>query len=144
MSMKTDGPATLAFVTRPVTGKIATVRTKFDTKLRENKQESVDVENPVIVFYPNRTSQVMSGKEAERRGYMEQPEILNFDSVTDQTSTAGRYKFAMHLKQRLDAWQQMEDAVVNGCISKSGHPFDQDTNYSKQTMMLAQFKENVA
>jgi hypothetical protein len=141
MGITSDGPAKLSFVTRLVTGDIVSEKTTFDTKLRENVKTKTKVKDPVIVFFPNRTSQVMCSSEAERRGYLETPEIMNFESVTDQKSVAGQFKFAMHTKQRMDAWQQMEDRIVGDCISKSGHPFDQDVNYSKSSILAESFKE---
>lgn len=139
MAYSPDGPAMLTFVTRPVTGDVEIEKTVFDKKTRENHKVKGKLKDPVIVFYPNRTSQIMSAKEADRRGYLEQPDIMNFESVTDAKTHAGRYKFAMRMKDKLEAWQQMEDQVISGCISKSGHPLSSDANYSKKTMHFDDF-----
>jgi len=140
MGYAPDGPASLTFVTRPVTGTVKMEKTIFDKKSRENSKVAVELLDPVIVFFANRSSQVMSGKEATRRGYLQQPEIMNFESVSDAKSAAGRYKFAMRMQDKLEAWQQMEDAVISACISKCGHPLDLDTTYSKRTMHFDDLK----
>ena len=141
MGYAPDGPASLSFVTRPVTGTIEIEKTVFDKKERVNNKVKAIIKEAVIVFFPNRSSQVMSVKEADRRGYMAQPDIMNFEAVTDAKSPAGRYKFAMRMKDRLEAWQAMEDAVVNACVSKSGHPLAIEATYSKRTMFFDDFKE---
>lgn len=134
----------LAYVARTIKGDIKTVETHFDKKNNENVQKEVKVKEPVIVFFPNGTSQVFPAKVAEKKGFLTQPDIINLDTVGSDTKTAaGRYKNAIRVKDREDAWLQMENNIVTSCIAKHGHPLPLDVVYSDQSMYLDTFKEPV-
>lgn len=134
----------LSYVAREVIGDIKTTKTKFDAKLGENVQTEVTVKNPIIVFFPNRTSQVMPRAKAEQKGFLRQPEVLNLAQVQDQQTAAGRYKNAIRSSDRIDAWLEMEERVITDCVSGSGHPLPLDCNYSKNSVYLDAPNEEVA
>ena len=127
---------TLNYVAREVQGNIPCTLTKFDKDLGENVHEMTKVKEPVIVFFPNGTTQVMSRKRAEGLGFLEQPDILNFASVQDSKTPAGRYKNAIRESDRLNAWLTMENAVIQRCVSKSGHPLPLDCTYSDYSLYM--------
>lgn len=132
---------TLTHVARRIDGDIETTTTKFDPKIGENVKKPSTVKNPVIVFFPNGMSQVMTEKRADSLGFLGQPEILNFAQVEDQQTAAGRYKHAIRDDQRRMAWLEMEQSVVNACISKSGHPLPLDCVYSDESVYLEPVKQ---
>lgn len=134
----------LAYVARQIDGVIMTTSTKFDTKLGENVTKETEVRNPVIVFFPNGTTQVLAGDRAKILGFLEQPEIMNFESVQGGKSPAARYKNALREKDRMDAWHDLENAVINRCVSKSGHPLPLDCDYSKKSFYLYENEEIAA
>lgn len=135
MGFSTDnGPASLEFVTRLVTGSIPQETVKFDGKLRENARSVSSLKNAVIVFFPNGTSQVFSIDSARRRGFLERPRILNFEAVTDASSTAGKFKFAMTDDERHKYWEEMEQAVISTCMSRSGHPLPMDAGIDENSL----------
>jgi hypothetical protein len=129
------GPATLAFVTRVVTGSIETTVTKYDKKLKETVQEVVAVRDPVIVFFPNGTCQVMPAKIADLKGFLEMPKILNFEAVTDADTVAGKFKFALSDAQRKKHWLEMEQAVISRCMRRSGHPLPKNVDVSDHSIV---------
>lgn len=135
---------TLSYVAREVEGDIMTVKTKFDDKLGENVQKETKVVDPVIVFFPNNTSQVMARKTAEERGFLAQPEILNFAQVQDQKTAAGRYKNAIKNEDRIQAWLDMENKIITDCVAASGHPLALDCNYSDKSVYLDAPTEEIA
>lgn len=125
----------LSYVAREIVqGTINKTVTKFDNKLRENVQKKKAIEEPIIVFFPNGTSQVMSRKIAEGKGFFEQPTVINLGSVNDQTTPAGRYKHALQDRARISAWKDLEQQVINTCIEKSGHPLSRDCLFSDQSI----------
>lgn len=129
------GPATLEFVTRVVKGSVETTFTKYDKKLRETVQEVTLVRDPVIVFFPNGTCQVMPAKVAEKEGFLEMPKILNFEAVTDADTVAGKFKFALSDAQRKKHWLEMEQAVISRCMRRSGHPFPQGVDIENHSIV---------
>ncbi len=133
-----DGPAVLEHVVRPVDGNIYYKTCKRNTKTKELEFEEKVMENPVIIFFYRGSTTVMEGKEAEAKGFMEQPTILNFDAVQDNNSNAGKFKFAMNMKTRASAWMEMENQIIQKCISKHGHPLPLDVTYSTNSMYLEQ------
>lgn len=134
----------LAYVAREIIGNIDTTRTKFDTKIGENVVSIVALQDPVIVFFPSGTTQVLSANRAKALGFLEQPEIMNYASVQDGKSAAARYKNAIREKDRVDAWLMLENAIIQKCVSKSGHPLPLDCTYSDKSFYLSYEKELAA
>jgi len=130
------GGAMLAFVTRDVTGDIETTKTKWDAKEGTNKQTVSKVKDPVIVFFPNGTSQVMAMKTAERKGFLERPEVLNLRAVDDTGSIAGKYKFAMSEQERAKYWMMMEQSIVSRCRQKGGEPVPRSAIISNESIWI--------
>jgi hypothetical protein len=131
----------LGYVARKVTGKVMVNKTRFDDESGENVISEVAMKEPVIVFFPNKTCQVFERKIAEQRGFLQQPQVMNLAQVEDTHTAAGRYKSALRDSDRLQAWLDMENAIVTGCISSTGHPLDIDgVRYSDKSMY---FTENV-
>lgn len=116
--------AVLSFVTRRVKGEVLTEVSQFDEKSEKNEKKYVPLEDPVIVFLPSGSVVLLSEAEAERRGLMEEPDILGIAEVNDTKSAAGKWKYAMNDKQRQAAWLVMEKAVIRGCTSRGGYPLD--------------------
>ena len=127
----------LRHVTREVIGKVSQTITKIvqdpATQSFENVSEEREMKDPVIVFFPNKTCQVMPSALAERKGFLGMPEVLNLATVEDHSTPAGRYKNALRLEDRQAAWYEMETTLINRCISGSGHPLPIDTTYSKDS-----------
>lgn len=134
----------LAYVAREVIGTVTSTTVKFDAKLNENVEKENVVKDPMIVFFPNGTTQVLSAERAKILGFLEQPEIMNYASVQDGKSPAARYKNAIRERDRLDAWLDMENKVITGCVSKSGHPLPLDCDYSKTSFYLRNDIEEIA
>jgi hypothetical protein len=138
------GPGQLTYVTRPVTGTMRRFETEFDEDEKKNIKRQVEIKDPVIIFLASGQTLVMSGAEAERRGFFEQPEIMQFEAVTDPKTAAGRYKFAMKMEDRLEAFRQLEAAVISRCISKHGHPLPRECTYSETSVYLQSTIERAA
>jgi hypothetical protein len=130
------GGAVLAYVTRVVTGDIFTDVSSFNNDTMKNETIKVAVENPVIVFFPNKTCQVLPMKVAERMGFLEQPVILNFESVDRPDTTAGRFKFAMSEEVRRQQWVLMEQDLISACMSRGGHPIPLDARISQNSLFI--------
>jgi hypothetical protein len=116
--------ATLSHVTRRVTGEVLTETCAFDEKSEKNEKKYVPLKEPVIVFLPSGSVILLSEEEAERRGLMDEPDIIGIAEVNDTKSAAGKWKFAMSDKQRQAAWLIMEKAVIRLCTSRGGYPLD--------------------
>jgi hypothetical protein len=124
----------LSYVAREIKGSIPYKKTKFDAKLGENVYTDGELEKPVIVFFSNGTTQVFSMKRAEAMGFLVQPDVMNIASVQDAKTPAGRYKNAIKESVRLDAWQMMEEAVIQRCVAKTGHPLPLDCSYKSNSI----------
>lgn len=124
MFVQDNAGATLSHVTRRVTGEVLTEVTKFNTDSEKNEKKYVPLQDPVIVFLPSGSVVLLSEAEAERRGLMEEPDIIGIAEVNDTKSAAGKWKFAMNDKQRHAAWLIMEKAVISACTSRGGYPLD--------------------
>lgn len=134
---------TLRYVTREIIGDIEVDKTEFDENTRENVLKKGKVKDPVIVFFPNKTSQVMARKRAEEKGFLNRPDILNFSQVTDQHTAAGKFKHALHEDERQAAWLDLENAVISKCVGRSGHPVNLECQISDESVYFSQkFKEN--
>lgn len=133
------GGAQLSYVTRLVTGDVPTTKTKFknDKNGGHNVEEQAMVEEPVIVFLPNRSVRVMSFKEAGKLGFLNQPNILNFEAVTDQTSSAGKFKFGINEAVRHQAWMDLENGLIAACLRKAGKPLPDGVHYSNESIYIA-------
>lgn len=138
MSFRQDtGGAVLAFVTRVVIGPVETPKCVYNKEQQELQRTTVLVENPVIVFFPNGSCVVMAEKDADKKGFLNMPTILNFEAVTDASSIAGQFKFAMSDDQRNLAWEQMEQQVISACQARGGYPFDASTTkFAAQSLHL--------
>lgn len=124
----------LRYVVRELEGNITIQKAKFNTKLGENEFTEEAMLHPVIVFFPNGTSQVMERASAEKRGFLDMPQILNFDTVQDTKTPAGRFKNALTTKARREAWLQLEQAVIRNCTAKSGNPLPPDVTISSESV----------
>lgn len=132
----------LDYVAREVEDDITVMKTKFNPKKGENEQKEEILKDPIIVFFPNGTSQVMSTERAEANGFLVRPEVIGIDSVKDTESFAGKYKNAFNPEERMTAWKGLESEIINKCISTTGHPLDLGTMYSDKSIYLNE-KENV-
>lgn len=126
----------LSFVTRVVKGAIPRTLTEYDEETKELAHKEVAIKEPVLVFFPNGTSQVLSSDQAEKKGFLGSPEIINFVSVTDAKTPAGRYKFAIRDKDRHDAWLEMEDNIIRHVLSKSGNPLPEGVTYERTSILF--------
>ena len=139
------GPASLAYVTRDVIGEVTlSTRAVRDKKTGELSRQEVVLENPVVVFFLNGNAVLLSGKEAETRGFLRQPPILNFDAIDKPDSDAGRFKFAMRIEERTAAWYAMEQAVISRCVSKHGQPVPDGCRFSDKSLFLSGQNEGIA
>lgn len=134
----------LAYVARRITGKVIKHVARFEKKEDANVLTEKPVTDPVIVFMSNGTSQILSYKRAEELGFLRLPKVLNLAQVEDGDSPAARYKNAIRDRDRLEAWMDMELAVINRCIAKTGHPLPLDADYSKESIYFEDEKEQVA
>jgi hypothetical protein len=121
---------------------ITVSKTSFDKKEGANEQTEETLEDGVIVFFPNKTVQVMSMKRAEGLGFLRQPEILNLSQVEGQNTPAGRYKNAIKTSDRIKAWGDMENSLIQSCIARSGHPLPLDVHYSDKSIYLTSEEKN--
>lgn len=112
--------ARLEFVVRELKGKITRPVTVFDVKQKKLVHTLRSVDAGYMVYLPNGHSYRLTRKELVRRGYDRQPEVLNFDKVTDTKSPAGRFKFAVNMEIRSKAWTELEDEVIKACVRKHG------------------------
>lgn len=126
----------LSFVTRVVTGEVPTTLTEYDEETKELAHKEVTIKEPVLVFFPNGTSQVLSSVQAEKKGFLGSPEIINFVSVTDAKTPAGRYKFAIREKDRHEAWLEMEDNIIRRVLAKSGNPLPEGVTYERKSILF--------
>jgi hypothetical protein len=132
------GGATLAYVARFIEGSITTSVMTFDEDIRKNVREEQEVESPVIVFKTDGTSVVMSASLAEQKGFLSQPPVLNLEAVDDPNTVAGRFKFSLREKDRIDAWMQMEQAVINRCIANGGIPIPVEAHMRQESIYLGE------
>lgn len=128
--------AVLEYVTRDVNGVVFTTKSRWDKAKGEIVTSEVPVEDPVIVFFPTGTAQVLPLKVAEAKGFLEVPNILNFQEVVDQQSIAGKFKFALTPAARNEAWLRLENLVISGCISQRGHPLPEGVTYSQKSAFV--------
>lgn len=126
--------AFLSYVTRKINGTILTTQTRFNEKTRKQEEEEIEVKNPVIVFFPNRTSQVMSAAVAERLGFLHTPTIVNMNTVDDQESPAGRVKFGINDATRYAGWMELEGHIISRCLAKGGYPIPRDAEYDEESL----------
>ena len=116
--------ATLSFVTRRVKGEVLTEKTLFNEDTQKIEKKLVEIENPVIVFLPSGSVVLLTEEEAELKGLMDMPEVLNIEDVNDTKTAAGKWKFAMNDSQRQKAWLILENAVIRACTARGGYPLD--------------------
>ncbi len=140
MAITSTESAILSFVTREVEGDIETEVSKFDQKLGEVKKTKVKVKEPVVVFFPSGSTQIFSRAAAERKGFLTRPDILNFESVQNSDTNAGKFKFAMMPAERIEYWEAMEQDVINRCCQR-GLPVPHETTFSKTSLFTEQYKQ---
>ena len=135
----------LEYVARKINGTIPTEKTKFNVKQGANERQEAEVIDPVIVFFPNRTCQVMSMKKAERFGFLKMPEVMNLSQVEGKSTPAGEYKNGIRDKDKVAGWIKMEESLILACVNASGHPLPSRENadgllvadmYSKESLYL--------
>ncbi len=131
----------LDYVTREVENDVIITKTKFNPKKGENEQVEAKLKSPVIVFFPNGTSQVMSSSRAQEHGFLKRPKIIGINSVEDSESFAGKYKRAFHEKERVEAWLGLESELINKCISSTGHPLSLENTFSNDSLFVENIKE---
>lgn len=137
MAMRSDaGVAVLSYVTRELIGDITTIKNRFNEATRENEYIEEMVKDPVMVFFPTRASVAMPAKEAQRLGYLEVPQILNFEAVKDAETIAGKFKFAINDEERRKFWKMMEDSVIANCVARSGYTVPATVTVSKRSLHL--------
>lgn len=108
----------LEFVVRPLKGnfmrpKHRVVKKKIETHFEKELAG-------YVVYMPNGTSQHLTHKQLLQHGFDRQPSIINFETVNDTKTPAGKYKFAMDDKQRKAAWALMEQQVIKACQRRHG------------------------
>jgi len=140
MSISSDTTGQLMYVLREIVGKVERTIRKIEDGTRNKVLELVpkdrDIKEPVIVMFPNGTSQVMTLFEAESRGFTRQPAIMNFEQVQDASTAAGRYKHAMMLEQKQAAWMEMETAIINTVLSSCGKPLPDGAEISEKSFYM--------
>lgn len=110
----------LEFVVRPIKGKVKRLKHSFDPTKRKISATEVVEDGGYIVYLPTGHSYRLSHRDLVKRGFDRQPNILNFETVNDTRTPAGRYKFAMNDASRQLAWTALEDQVIKSCIRKHG------------------------
>lgn len=110
----------LEFVVRPIKGKVKRFKHSFDPTKRKISATEVVEDGGYIIYLPTGASYRLSHKDLVKRGFDRQPNILNFETVNDTRTPAGRYKFAMNDKAREIAWKALEDQVIKACVRKHG------------------------
>lgn len=138
------GGAVLSFVTRLVKGEVLMEKTRFNMDTMKNEKEVAPIEEPVIVFFPHGNVQVFSYKAAEKLGYLETPQILNFEAVDKPDTIAGKFKFAMSDDQRQTYWLQLEQHVISSCLANGGYPLPRTAQFSEQSIVFAPTKRKTA
>lgn len=120
MSASTEGMKgpRLEFVVRPIKGMFSYPKHSVEKKKVVTKH--VRKEAGYIVYMPNGTSYHLTHAQLLKGGFDRQPTIINFESVNDTKSLAGRYKFAMDDKTRKSAWQALEAQVIKACHRRHG------------------------
>lgn len=108
----------LEFVVRPLKGKFKAPKHSVEKKKLVTSHK--EMEAGYIVYMPNGTSYHLTHKQLLRHGFDRQPTIINFETVNDTKSPAGRYKFAMDDKQRKLAWNELEQQVIRSCHRRHG------------------------
>lgn len=124
----------LGHVAREIIGDIPLELTKFDTKEKKNVKKEGKVKDPIAVFFPKGQCLVLSRERAEKQGFLNRPEVMNIDSVTGSDTAAGRYKNAMDIEGRQQAWMDLEQQLINECLMKSGPPFPAGCSISEQSL----------
>ena len=108
-----------------------------DTGLIELVKTEVIMEEPVIVFMPNATCQVMTLQQATQKGFTRQPQIMGFKDVEEgQNTPASRYKSALDMEDRQQAWVDMENIVINATLATCGMPVPQECSYSEKSFYI--------
>lgn len=112
--------ARLEFVLRPIKGKRERTVHSWDAAAKKLVTATVEDEPGYMLFLPTGQSYRLSQREAVKRNFLRQPAILNFDGVSNASTPAGRFKFAINDEARKKAWAEMEQEVVNCCKRRAG------------------------
>lgn len=113
--------ARLEFVLRPVRGKNKRFIRSYDAKEKKIvTTEAVDEKPHYMLFLPNGSSYHLTAEQATRRGFAgREPNILGLEGVQDNTSSAGKFKFGINEKVRLQGYKEMEEAVIKACQGRA-------------------------
>lgn len=137
--MAAEGTGVPFYVAREVLGEIPVVL----NKPIKNEDGTVGIEkipstikDPVIIFFPNGTSQVMSSKVAGKHGFLDTPDIMGHESVKDPKTPAGRYLMAMSMKERRRGWMDMEMMIINNVLSTAGTPLPRNVEFSEKSIYI--------
>ena len=86
----------------------------------QNIREWVTEKGGYFIYIPSGNAYIMTNRMAQEKGYLEDPKILNLDSVTDNTTPAGMYKYARTDKARDKAYRLMEEELIKYCTRLTG------------------------
>ena len=137
MSVAASGVA-LTYVARQITGTLETFTRKYDEKKQEIVRIPHKIVDPVIVFFPNGSSQVLSTEEADKRGFFKTPTIMNFETVMTPDSPAGKVKFAMMEDEKRENWLLLEQELIAGVVSRFGYPLEEGLKMSEKSLYIKQ------
>jgi hypothetical protein len=138
--LSSDGAGMPAYVARVVIGNIKTTKHKINTATKNKPAEieavEATVEDPIIVFFSSGNSQVFPLKVAQSKGFLQTPEVLNADEVKERNHPAFKYRMAINHHDRIKAWIDLEEMVINNCLMKCGAPLSEGASYSDKSMYL--------
>jgi hypothetical protein len=121
----------LAFVVRQLKGKRKMQVHKYNPTTHKNDIIMVEKDAGYMVYTPNGTSYRLTKEQLLKSGLDRQPEIINFESVNNTRSPAGRFKYAIDDKARAAAYKELEEQVIRACrrrgatVDTSGDEDDQ-------------------
>lgn len=108
-----EGPR-LEFALVPAEPQIGAKYT-WDKKKGQLVTEEVVHENGYMLYTPAGHSYFLTQEEAVDRGYMRDPEIMNFESIRDRQSNAGKFKYGIDEKTRREGYEGMIRDLIRFC-----------------------------
>lgn len=118
--------ARLEFVLKPARGPLKKRISSYDPKEKkivhtEAVAEKGEKGAPThyMLYLPNGNSYHLTAQQAVRRNLMREPLIIGLDGVNDNTSPAGRFKFGVNPELRMQAYAEMEQAVIKACTGRA-------------------------
>jgi hypothetical protein len=126
-----QGPR-LAYVVRELRGTVK--RPKYEPPLTKAQREAdpkarqdnanlrrmTEVEAGFMVFTPTGASYRLTKKQLIRQGFDRPPTILNREAAKDAKTPAGRFLLAIYEKDRVAAYEEMENEVIRHCSGRAG------------------------